>query len=158
MLTLAFCTVMWVAGWLVSRHTRRAEVMALRAKPQSRRRSLRCAKNVQRIARELHDVVSHGLSVVVLQTVAARSALEADLTPRSAGTSTRWSPPLEKPSPRCAGCSACYRWTISPSRNPRLRALGLRNLPTLIDGARAAGLDVDDSGIDNTGALPADWS
>jgi hypothetical protein len=46
-------------------------------------RPLRTSTRRARITRELHDVISHGLSVVVLQTLAARGLL-ADL-PASAG-------------------------------------------------------------------------
>src|SRR4051812_11800350 len=74
-LTITFCAAMWGAGWLVSRHTRRADLMAMRARVAEQDRTIAVQEERARIARELHDVVSHGLSVVVLQAAAARAAL-----------------------------------------------------------------------------------
>lgn len=82
LLSLAFCTAMWGAGLLVARRGRhvaqalaRAEETRVRSDERTRRA---IADERAAIAREMHDVVSHGLSVVVVQSVAAR-ALLADL-------------------------------------------------------------------------------
>lgn len=77
-LTLGLCTVMWVAGLLLSRRTRQTEIMAMRLEVAELERLRALAGERARIARELHDVVSHGLTVVVLQTLTART-LVADL-------------------------------------------------------------------------------
>ena len=69
-----------VAGWQVSRRGRllvqardTADAVEARHRERTRRAVI---EERARIARELHDVVSHGLSVVVVQTQAARSAVE----------------------------------------------------------------------------------
>jgi len=79
LLSLAFCTAMWGAGLLVARrgrHVNQALAEAAEAKRdgEARTRDALAAERAA-IARELHDVVSHGLSVVVLQTLAARTVL-----------------------------------------------------------------------------------
>ena len=147
-LTLGFCAVMWVAGWLVSRHTRRADVMALRALAAEQEQLIAVRDERARIARELHDVISHGLSVVVLQTLAARSAhLDGDpadverhldaveATARDALAEMR----------RMLGLLQADDLTDSgPDPSP-----GFRDLPDLVDRARAAGLHVAEFDIDS---------
>ncbi len=74
-LTTVFCSVMWGAGWLVGHRTRQATVSRLRAEAAELAGELALREQRDQLARELHDVVSHGLSVVVLQTTAARASL-----------------------------------------------------------------------------------
>ena len=163
-LTLAFCTVMWVAGWLVSRHTRRADVMALRADAAEQARLVAVQVERARIARELHDVVSHGLSVVVLQTLAARSAVAdnaaaelgrhldaVESAARDAlGEMRRMLGLLETGG---TGGTGGAGGTGAPE--PEAPSPGLRHLPALMERARAAGLDIDDSAVEPVGPRSA---
>jgi signal transduction histidine kinase len=70
----------WVAGVVVGRHrarTRRAETRAGRAEAERERRARQAvAEERTRIARELHDVVAHAISVIVLQAKGGRRMLD----------------------------------------------------------------------------------
>jgi signal transduction histidine kinase len=156
LLTLALCTVLWTAGLLVSRRTRQATVMAMRLEVTELERERAVQDERGRIARELHDVVSHGLTVVVVQTLAARSAV-ADLPPAQAAEADR----------HMAAVEAAAREALADMRRMLglLQSVGdeaevlppaprLADLALLCDRAREAGVDVDDSGVDATLQLP----
>lgn len=150
LLTLAFCTVMWGAGWLVSRRTRRAELMTLRAMRADWERATALRDERARIARELHDVVSHGLSVVVLQTLAARGAV-ADLGIGDTADVDRHLDAVESTARdalgemrRMLGLLQADEFTEPELATP---SPGLRHLGLLVERARNAGLVVDDSAM-----------
>jgi signal transduction histidine kinase len=87
-LTLTFCTIIWAAGLFAADRARQAGEAAARADEVAAGRDLDVASATAheraRIAGELHDIVSHGLSIVILQTVAARMALQDGPGPVSA--------------------------------------------------------------------------
>jgi signal transduction histidine kinase len=96
-----------------------------------------------RIARELHDVVAHSLSVIGVQAGAARLVLDADPNPARAreavaaieATANRAMAEMR----RALGIlrdSDGYEAALAPLP-------GLRQLPSLLDQVRAAGLAVD---------------
>jgi hypothetical protein len=154
LLTLGFCTVMWVAGWLISRHTRRAEVMTLRAHAAEQARVIALRDERARIARELHDVVSHGLSAVVLQALAARTARDAGDGPEldrhlDAVESTARDALAEMR--RMLGLPHVDDLDPDDAATP---SPGLRHVTALVDRARAVGLRVDDSGLDPSVRCP----
>jgi signal transduction histidine kinase len=161
-LTSAFCTTIWAAGLAVAergRHAADAEHRARSAEltranhaDQARRRER------ARIATELHDIVSHGLSVVIVQTVAARQSLDDERAAghRSPGDADR----------RMAAVEETAREALSDMRRmlglmQSLPALdkatpsevdpspGLRNLGALLQRATDAGLTVTSSGLDD---------
>jgi signal transduction histidine kinase len=72
----------WAAGRLVNAHRKTAEAMADHAALVEREREERAraavAEERSRIARELHDVVAHSVSVMVVQAGAERRALGDD--------------------------------------------------------------------------------
>ena len=76
---LALGTAVWLAGNAVREHRARADVLAERAAQLERERELTTQRALaaerQRIARELHDVVAHSVSVMVVQAGAARTLL-----------------------------------------------------------------------------------
>ena len=69
----------WVAGRLVREQTRRADRFAAQAasleQADEDRRAQAAAEERARIARELHDVISHSISVITVQTQAVRRRL-----------------------------------------------------------------------------------
>lgn len=76
------CGGPWLAGWLVRRHRLQAYTLAEVNVELERRRAddvrAATAEERSRIARELHDVVAHGISVMVVQAGAAAKVLDRD--------------------------------------------------------------------------------
>src|SRR2546423_1328265 len=72
----------WLAGFVVGRHrerTRDAEHRAGRAEAEREERARQAvAEERTRVARELHDVVAHAISVIVLQAKGARRMLDTE--------------------------------------------------------------------------------
>jgi signal transduction histidine kinase len=95
-----------------------------------------------RIARELHDIVSHGLSVVVLQTVAARAALQDD-----GADVDRHLDAVEETARDALGEMRRMLGLLQAGDLPDPAALpapspGLRSLPALVERATTAGLRI----------------
>jgi signal transduction histidine kinase len=80
LLTLAFCSALFGMALLVSRRTQAHHEMAERARhaeaEQARSAAEAVALERARIAREMHDVVAHSLTVAVVQCVAAGNDLD----------------------------------------------------------------------------------
>ncbi|MGZ4539865.1 MAG: sensor histidine kinase [Blastococcus sp.] len=157
-LSLAFGTVMWGAGVLVSRRTRHAAAADLRAELAERDRLEQARHAVEeeraRIARELHDIVSHGLSVVVLQTLAARAALQ------DGGNDDEVDRHLDAVEGTARDALGEMRrmlgllqvGDLEPAATP---SPGLRSLPALVDRATAAGLRVTAADLPVDAELPS---
>jgi len=70
----------WLGGTAMRRRELRAEASAERADRLEREREAALRAERTRIARELHDLVTHAVSVMVLQTGAAREIMPQDET------------------------------------------------------------------------------
>jgi signal transduction histidine kinase len=130
----------WLAGTALRRRARRAEEWEDRATRLEREQTAALRAERARIARELHDVVTHGVSVMVLQTGAARQVLASD-------------PPRAEALLRSV--EAGGRDAMNELRNllgllgdegsdaPRAPQPGLAQIEQLIDRVRDAGLPVE---------------
>jgi signal transduction histidine kinase len=75
----AFLTIEIAGAWLLGRAARHWRTRATHAERHQRDLArLAVAEERARIARELHDVVAHGLSVIAVQADAAEAALERE--------------------------------------------------------------------------------
>jgi signal transduction histidine kinase len=139
-----FIGVAWTTGFVLSRRTEHLRQMAERARLAELEHRAAAERAVieerQRIARELHDVIAHSVSVMTVQTGAVRRLLREDqlkerealetveATGRQALTEMR----------RLVGLlrekGAMPEFTPQP---------GMGTIDSLLDGVRAAGLPVD---------------
>jgi signal transduction histidine kinase len=77
-----FCVAPWLVGRTLRNHTALARELAEKAeraahaRAEDERRAIAAERS--RIARELHDVLAHSLSVMVVQSAAARRIVERD--------------------------------------------------------------------------------
>ena len=150
-------TLTWFAGWGLRSFERRAEAAARRAAEvelESRTRTLTAiAEERARIARELHDIVAHSVSVMVVQAGAAEQVVDDDPafvrsalgTIRSTGT----------------GALGEMRRVVSMLREPGepdAGALtpqpGIGALSELVAAARTTGTQVDLDIVGDTTGLP----
>ncbi len=164
LLTLTFCTVMWGAGLLVAERSRSAGRAQSRVALVEERReydmAAAAAHERARIGAELHDIVSHGLSIVILQTVAARVAL-ADAPDEPAAVERR----LEAVETTARSALDDMRRLLTLLRADDIEAaggpaatlapaVGLAQLPALVEQVRAAGLPVELAGVGAGPDLP----
>lgn len=151
----AFFLILAVGSWLVGAfmHARR-EHASLEAHASMLEREARLATTEERarIARELHDIVSHNLSVVVVQAAGARAQAGED----APETST-----LDKIERSGREALVEMRRLLGVLRRDEGRdeaslapAPGIGELPRLADRLRAAGLDVEVKIAGDCAALP----
>jgi signal transduction histidine kinase len=151
---ITFAVIVWVAGRAVrtrSQLTAELHEAAVRAEEEHEAELVRAAAGERRrIARELHDVVAHSVSVMVVQAGGARRILRRDParaadaavhieeTGRAALVEMR----------RLLGMLGSYDETRAPQ--PTLAEIG-----ALVERSRAAGLPVDLTVHGEPRALPA---
>ncbi len=142
-LTLAvFGLVIMTAGGLVHRQRERAEGLR-RERDLAEDRALAIAASERaRIARELHDVVAHGMSVVVLQARGGRRLVGSDPTRAS-----RAFDDIERVASECLDemrrLLGILRADPDDEHAPLAPQPRLRELPALVDRARDSGARID---------------
>jgi signal transduction histidine kinase len=73
-----FYALLWGAPWVAGRAVRRRRLSERRVEEEKARAETAIVDERARIARELHDVVAHAISVIVLQARGGRRVLEAE--------------------------------------------------------------------------------
>jgi signal transduction histidine kinase len=150
--TVLVIGVTWVFGNQTRRLAERNERLALLTEQVRREQAARAREAVAservRIARELHDVVAHHMSVISVQTGLARYVLQSDPTTAGQSLSTiadathesmremRRMLAVLRPVPEDGVTEAAYRPSVEPSP-------GLAQLPKLLERVRAAGVEVE---------------
>ena len=142
-----FIAVELGGAWLLGCAARSWRSRATRAEEHQRDLArLAVAEERARIARELHDVVAHSLSVIAVQADAAEAALARD--------PTRAADPLRAIRGSARDALVDMRQLLHVLRadddgdadaagHPRAPARGLADLPSLVAGLRRAGLPID---------------
>lgn len=151
----AFFLILAVGSWLAGAvvHARR-ERTSLHARASMLERESQSAVEDERsrIARELHDIVSHNLSVVVVQAAGARAQVPPD-TP-NASTLEK----IERSGREALVEMRRLLGVLRPDDGAGTSSLspapGISELPQLADGLRAAGLEVELTLDGDCSALP----
>lgn len=117
---LLIFAVIFALGRAVSSRQHRADALEVTVREQEERARAAAAEERSRIARELHDVIAHNVSLMVLQAGAAPGA-RARARPRARAACCRSRRAAVRPSPRCGGCWVSCARTAGrcPSRPSR---------------------------------------
>lgn len=140
------------AGRVIASRTLRAELSEQRASAVEQQAQWRAAAAVAeerlRLARELHDVVSHGLSAMTLHVSGVRRLLRPDQEQERAA--------LEVAERTGREALAEMHRMLGLLRTPlgEQPAAGLARLPVLVEPARVAGLEVELRVDGDVGCLP----
>lgn len=146
---LLFIAVPGGIGWGVHRRTSAIAALELETAALTREAEAALEEERRRIARELHDVVSHAVTLIAVQAEAGQAVIERDpaLAERSLEAIGRASRDALGELDRMLGL---LRETEQPTDE------GLGRLPALVEGARAAGLDVSVTETGHVAPLSAD--
>jgi signal transduction histidine kinase len=144
---VVFIGLAWTVGYVLRRRReqlaeerRRADRLAYE---QGRLAAEAVMEERSRMARELHDVVAHGLSLIVVQAAAERRALAQERSTPDASQAV-----LDAVEQAGREALAELRLLLGllrrPDEEPSLRPQpSLRQLDQVVDAARASGLDVE---------------
>ena len=134
--------IAWLAGFALRERTEQAEAAEERAARAEREREaaarIAVAEERARIARELHDIVAHAVSVMVLQVGAVRHRLPGRARGRRRGAARTSRRRVARRSRRCAGCSA--RCAATATASSSRRSPGSTGSTPLLEEVGRAGL------------------
>ena len=139
-----FPVIAWLGGWALHQRQATAERHRRRADEAERRRAEDARRAIElertRIARELHDMISHSVSVIVMQAAVERRLLEGE-HPRFARTLQE----IESAGRDALGELRTLLGVLhdSPDGGGLTPQPGLSDLPALIERVRDAGLPVE---------------
>jgi signal transduction histidine kinase len=141
---IAFMAIAWVAGTIVRGPVLRAHSAEVRAVQLEQEQAEAARQAViderQRIARELHDVIAHSVSVMTVMTGAVRRRLTPDQTRERDSLVAVERTGREALAEMRRLVGMLHEEETMPSYAPQP---GMQALDTLIDTVRAAGLPVD---------------
>ena len=145
----------WVAGRLARQHDRRGEELARQAselvREQRQLGERLVADERRRIAREMHDVIAHSLSVMVVQAGAA-----ADLLRRDPDAAARALEEIQRSGRSALGETGRLLHLLREEEDSDVGPQpAAADLPDLVASFRAAGLDVELEVRGSTAGLPA---
>ncbi len=126
----------WLVGWLM--HTQQ-QLLLKQQEAQAQLAEHAAADERRRIAREVHDVIAHSLSVTLLHTTAARRALQQDRDVDDAIEA------LEQAEVLGRQAMADIRRTVGLLDSAPMKTApepGVNEIPSLVSGFARAGLDV----------------
>ena len=131
-------------GFSFRRRGRELVKLELRAEAAEQEAEVALESERRRIARELHDVVSHAVTLIAVQAEAGQALLDSD----PAGT--RRSLAAISAASRDAVAELHSMLSVMGEPGQSVITTGLRDLPALVAGVRAAGLrvTVEQSGTD----------
>ena len=160
--TLVFTVPAWAAGRVLRSHTQIAAQLDARGRELERERDTYEREKVRyeraRVARDLHDVVGHHLSAIVVQAGAGRRAIAGDL-PTAADSLTNIQATVRLAEQQLDGLASLAGESeedraAGAAGGPYSAGDRSAQLDQLVRRATAAGLKVDYSIATTTGELP----
>jgi signal transduction histidine kinase len=135
-----FSAIVLTTGAVVRRHRARTESMQTQRDLATAEVRAVAAEERARIARELHDVVAHGMSVVALQAVGGRRVMDTDPGQARAAFDT-----IERVTSDCLGEMRRLLGILRADDDltPLAPQPGLDQIAVLVEQARGAGTEVD---------------
>jgi signal transduction histidine kinase len=139
-----FISVAWASGFVLNRRSQHLRELAERARRAELERAAATERAVaeerQRIARELHDVIAHSVSVMTVQAGAVRRLLQPDQQREREALETVEATGREALTEMRRLVGLLREHGAMPEFSPQP---GMGTIDSLLDGVRAAGLPVE---------------